>query len=108
MGSKSGLEDRSHGESVHILFKRKITDPWLQVDDARKKVHEADALIAQRAREAEDKMSNLAHNAIVEAEESAKQARKDANKSIENFDKTVERKVVEAKSGISSWFGFGK
>ena len=78
------------------------------MEDARKSIHDADALIAQRAREAEDKMAALAHNAMVEAEESAKQARKDANKSIDNFDKTVERKVVEAKTGIAHWLGFGK
>lgn len=78
------------------------------MEDARKQIHDADALIAQKAREAEDKMSALAHNTVAQAEEAAKQSRRDANKSIENFDKTVERKVVEAKSGISSWFGFGK
>ena len=71
-------------------------------------MNDADALITQKAREAEDKISSLAHSTVAQAEEAAKQSRKDANKSIDNFDKTVERKAAEAKSGISSWFGFGK
>ena len=78
------------------------------MEDARKKVHEADAVITQKAREAEDKMSSFAQNTMAQAQESAKETRKDANSSIEKFDKTVERKASEAKSGISSWFGFGK
>lgn len=80
----------------------------LQVDDARKQIHEADAVITQKAREAEKKVSNLAHSTIAQAQESAKETRKDANAAIQDFDKTVERKAAEAKSGISSWFGFGK
>ena len=78
------------------------------MEDARKQIHDADALIGQKAREAEDKMSALASSTVAQAEEAAKQSRKDANQSIANFDKTVERKAAEAKSGISSWFGFGK
>ena len=80
----------------------------LQVDDARKQIHQADAAITQKAREAESKVSNLAHSTMAQAQESAKGTRKDANAAIQDFDKTVEKKAAEAKSGISSWFGFGK
>ena len=38
----------------------------------------------------------------------AKELRKDTDKKIDEFDETVIRKTKEAKSGISSWFGFGK
>ena len=30
---------------------------------------------------------------------------KELNQVVDNFDKTVEKKAAEAKSGISSWFG---
>lgn len=76
------------------------------MNDIRKQAHEADALVLQKAREAEDKMSSLAQNTLAQAEESAKQTRQDANKSIDNIDKTVERKASEAKNGIASWLGF--
>ena len=33
---------------------------------------------------------------------------KELNKAIDNFDKTVEKKSSEAKSGISGWFGGSK
>ena len=34
--------------------------------------------------------------------------RKETDREIDKFDKTVERKASEAKNGIASWFGFGK
>ena len=34
--------------------------------------------------------------------------RKETDREIDQFDKTVERKAAEAKSGIASWLGFGK
>ena len=46
---------------------------------------------------------------LAEASSKAEQYRKDAakeiNKEVDKFDKTVEKKTTEAKSGISSWFG---
>ena len=75
-----------------------------QVDNARRQIHDADATITQKAREAENKVSST----IAQAQESAKETRKDANSAIQDFDKTVEKKAAEAKRGISSWFGFGK
>ncbi len=32
---------------------------------------------------------------------------KELKDTVNNFDKTVERKTVEAKNGIASFFGFG-
>lgn len=40
-----------------------------------------------------------------QAEQYRKDAAKELNKDIDKFDKTVEKKTSEAKSGISSWFG---
>lgn len=34
--------------------------------------------------------------------------RQETTAEINKFDATVERKAAEAKSGLSSWFGFGK
>ena len=80
----------------------------MQVNDARNQVNDADKLIAQKAREAENKLSSATQNTIAQAKESAKETRKEVNASMDNFDKTVERKASEAKTGISSWLGFGK
>ena len=54
-------------------------------------------------REAEDKLKGT----VLSAEKSAEQSRKEAAAAVENFDKTVERKASEAKTGIASWLGFG-
>ena len=35
-------------------------------------------------------------------------ARQEANRNIDAFDKSVEKKAAEAKTGISSWFGGSK
>jgi len=40
-----------------------------------------------------------------QAESYRKDAAKELNKDIDKFDKTVEKKTAEAKSGLSSWFG---
>ena len=54
--------------------------------------------------EADAKIDHLKADSV----EKMKELRKDADKKIDNFDETVVRKTNEAKSGISSWFGFGK
>jgi vacuolar-type H+-ATPase subunit H len=50
-----------------------------------------------------------AKSKLSEASSKAEQYRKDAdkemNKEVDKFDKTIEKKTSEAKSGISSWFG---
>ena len=52
--------------------------------------------------EAKSKISE----AQAKAEAFKKDAIKETNQTIDKFDATVERKTKEAKSGISSWFGF--
>ena len=79
----------------------------LQVNDARKTIHDTDAEIARKAREAEDKISNYTKSTVAQAQESAKQTSKEASEAVDKFDKTVQRKTSEAKTGISSWLGFG-
>jgi vacuolar-type H+-ATPase subunit H len=44
-------------------------------------------------------------DASSKAEQYRKGAAKELNKEVDKFDKTIEKKTSEAKSGISSWFG---
>ena len=44
-------------------------------------------------------------DASSKADQYRKEAAKEINKEVDKFDKTVEKKTSEAKSGISSWFG---
>lgn len=81
---------------------------YLEVDELRAKTHEADARIAATMSEAEAKLSNLKAVGSAKIDEARKETAKDLKESIDSFDKTVIRKTTEAKTGISSWFGFGK
>ncbi|KAH7026409.1 uncharacterized protein B0I36DRAFT_158155 [Microdochium trichocladiopsis] len=71
---------------------------------------EAEATLAQAGAKI-DSYSNKAHSelqkATGQAEAYAKDAKATALKKVDQFDATVEKKAAEAKSGISSWFGFG-
>lgn len=58
--------------------------------------------------EAEAKFEKLKNDTASQFDKSKNDTKKEFNQSIDNFDKTVERKTADAKSGISSWFGFGK
>ena len=58
--------------------------------------------------EVEAKFEKLKNDTASQFDKSSKDTKKDFNQSVDKFDKTVERKASEAKSGISSWFGFGK
>ena len=71
-------------------------------------MHEADRTISQKMGEAESKFDKFKNDSASNLDKTAKETRKDFNESVDKFDKTVERKTSEAKSGISSWFGFGK
>ena len=55
--------------------------------------------------------TNKAHSELQKATSAAEAYAKDARdvtmKKVDEFDATVERKAAEAKSGVSSWFGFG-
>lgn len=58
--------------------------------------------------EAEAKFEKLKNETASQFDKTKNDTKKEFNQSVDNFDKTVERKTSEAKSGISSWFGFGK
>ncbi len=58
--------------------------------------------------EAESKFDQLKSDGASQFDKTKNETRKELNETVDKFDKTVERKTSEAKSGISSWFGFGK
>lgn len=58
--------------------------------------------------EAEAKFEKLKNDTASQFDKSKSDTKKEFNQSVDTFDKTVERKTSEAKSGIASWFGFGK
>ncbi|EEH37498.1 hypothetical protein PAAG_07916 [Paracoccidioides lutzii Pb01] len=64
------------------------------IDEAAKKAQRADERAALLAKEGVDKFEKARHDAA-----------RDVNAKIDAFDKTVEQKAAEAKSGVSSWFG---
>ncbi|MDI1485234.1 MAG: hypothetical protein OHK93_000371 [Ramalina farinacea] len=101
------------GETVSNEAAKKQGEEWAAragsqidrtVDDARAKAREADKVISNKTAEAENKVSQLKSDGVTKFD----QTRKDAGRKIDEIDSKVEKKASEAKSGISSWFGFGK
>lgn len=58
--------------------------------------------------EAEAKFEKLKDDTASQFDKTKNDTKKELKATADNFDKTVERKTAEAKSGISSWLGFGK
>ena len=79
-----------------------------KVDDIRAKTNEADAKIGAKLSEADAKFGQLKTDGVAKFEQVRKETGKELHDTVDKFDKTVERKTAEAKSGLSSWFGFGK
>ncbi|CAF9937035.1 hypothetical protein IMSHALPRED_010993 [Imshaugia aleurites] len=105
------------GQSVSSAEAKKQGEEWAQiagskidrtVDDVRSKVHDADKTISSKVSEAEAKFEKLKNDTASQFDKTKNDTKKEFNQSVDTFDKTVERKTSEAKSGISSWFGFGK
>lgn len=76
----------------------------MQIAEAKSKGREFDAKVDKAAKEAESKYKEIK----AEAGATFGERRKEAAQAIDSFDKTVEKKAAEAKSGISSWWGGGK
>jgi len=88
-------------------------------EDASKATAKVKAEIPGRGKEAQKEVEKLGHQAgakfdsavdkvnseLGRAEANAKVAKADAMKKVNEFDRKVEAKTAEAKSGISSWFG---
>lgn len=74
----------------------------------RSKVNEADKKITREFGQAEGRLEQFSKDTASTLEKEKKAASKSLSDNVDKFDKTVERKTSEAKSGLSSWFGFGK
>jgi len=75
-----------------------------QANDARNKLHDADKTITKKMGEAENKLDKFKSDTVTKLE----QTKKETGREIDKFDQVIEKKTADAKSGISSWFGFGK
>ncbi|KAL2057773.1 hypothetical protein ABVK25_002157 [Lepraria finkii] len=97
----SGEEAKKQGEEWAQKAGSKLDNT---VNYARKEVHEADKVITEKMGKAENKFDRLKSDSATQFDN----AKKETHDSIDKFDKTVEKKTAEAKSGLSSWFGLGK
>ncbi|MCJ1227343.1 hypothetical protein MMC12_003998 [Toensbergia leucococca] len=100
----SGKEAKTQGEEWAQKAGSKLDNT---VDEARAQVKAADAQIGAKMSEADSKLHQLKSDGISKLEETRKTTGKELKDTVNTFDKTVEKKTAEAKSGISSWFGFG-
>lgn len=82
--------------------------PSFQVGDIRAKLDAADKNIGSKVQEADAKFQQLRADGSKEFDHARKETAKELTETTDKFDKTVQKKTAEAKSGISSWFGFGK
>lgn len=57
--------------------------------------------------EAGSKLDQVKDDGTKKLDAAYKETSKDLKETADNFDKTVTKKTSEAKSGISSWLGFG-
>lgn len=64
--------------------------------------------VRSRANDTKAKADQYEKEGIAKFDASRKEAADKLNAAVDKFDKTVEKKTSEAKSGISSWFGGGK
>lgn len=57
--------------------------------------------------EAGSKLDHLKDDGAKKIDAAYKDTSKELQQTADTFDKTVNKKTAEAKSGISSWLGFG-
>jgi hypothetical protein len=90
-----------------LLFTKETLDESLttflreQADKARAKGREIDSQLGKTLSDASSETLKLKADAGAKLDS----ARTEANKTIDQIDRTVEQKASEAKSGLSGWFG---
>ncbi|KAL8931807.1 MAG: hypothetical protein Q9211_006718 [Gyalolechia sp. 1 TL-2023] len=77
------------------------------VDSVRGEVKQADRVITTKMHEAGTKLDHLKDDGSKSLDKAYKDTSKELQQTADNFDKKVTQKTSEAKSGISSWLGFG-
>ncbi|KAL8641193.1 MAG: hypothetical protein Q9228_001974 [Teloschistes exilis] len=78
------------------------------VDNVRGEIKQADSIVTSKMHEAGSKVDQLKDEGTKHLKDAYKDTSKELQQTADNFDKTVTKKTAEAKSGISSWLGFGK
>lgn len=90
---------------VRTISLATVADP-VQARDVREKVDIADAKIGQKAHEADAKFHQLKADGTKQFTQAKNDTARELQETADTFDKTVGKKTAEAKSGLSSWFGF--
>ncbi|OIW23651.1 hypothetical protein CONLIGDRAFT_137691 [Coniochaeta ligniaria NRRL 30616] len=104
-GGKPKVAEKQFESDAHrAAAKAKEVLPYSGVgaeSEGKKVGQETGAKLDQAVANAEREYSKAKSN----AEAYAKEAKAETLKKIDDFDRKVENKAAEAKSGISSWFG---
>jgi len=92
-----GNEAKKEGEEAAQKIGSKFDST---IASARKEISEADKTAQQKAEQ-------WKKEGVEKFDKVRKETGAELSQTIDKFDKTVEKKTAEAKSGISSWFGLG-
>ncbi|KAL8946816.1 MAG: hypothetical protein Q9222_006841 [Ikaeria aurantiellina] len=101
----SGKEAQKQGE---VFAKEAGATLDRTVDTVRGEVRQADKVVTSKMHEAGSKLDQLKDDGSKKLDKAYKDSSKELQQTADSFDKTVNKKTSEAKSGISSWLGFGK
>ncbi|KAL8940917.1 MAG: hypothetical protein Q9216_002547 [Gyalolechia sp. 2 TL-2023] len=100
----SGKEAQKKGE---VFAKEAGATLDRTVDSVRGEVKQADQVITTKMHEAGSKLDQLKDDGSKSLDKAYKDTNKELQQTADSFDKKVTQKTSEAKSGISSWLGFG-
>ncbi|MCJ1485693.1 hypothetical protein MMC06_005868 [Schaereria dolodes] len=107
--TSSGKETKKQGEVLLKEAGSKLDSTVNSIrSDLRSDTAKFDQKVGETVTAAENKAVELEKEAAKRFNNIKEATRKDLSQTVDSFDKTVERKAAEAKSGLSSWFGFGK
>ncbi|KAK4965196.1 hypothetical protein LTR66_012190 [Elasticomyces elasticus] len=81
------------------------TEGKLYAKEAGAKLDDLVAQAKETTSKVDAKLEAYRNTAEKNIDQYSKEAKKDFNQAVDKFDKTVEEKAAQAKSGLSSWFG---
>ncbi|KAK1783474.1 hypothetical protein QBC45DRAFT_399420 [Copromyces sp. CBS 386.78] len=106
-GSPSAAEKKFEADLHRGAAKIKSEMPGSSHTDARHEGAEYGKQIGSKIDDAVSQADKTYSATKSQAEALAKDTKAEALKKVDQFDRTVEQKAAEAKSGVSSWFGSG-
>ncbi|KAK3402793.1 hypothetical protein B0T20DRAFT_7764 [Sordaria brevicollis] len=106
-GSPSAAEKKFEADLHRGAAKVKSEIPRTHQTDARSEGAAYGKEIGSKIDQAVSQADKTYSSTKSQAEALAKDTKAEALKKIDQFDRTVEQKAAEAKSGVSSWFGSG-